>query len=71
MKGFRDWIGPHMGSMLIYDDYPDIRKHFQGGELVPLYEYGVFEGILAIHEHYSQNTDQYYEVIGTPKKLGL
>ena len=71
MKGFRDWIGPHMGSMLIYDDYPDVRKHFQGGELVPLYEYGVFEGILAIHDHYSQNTDQYYEVIEHQKAWAL
>lgn len=28
MKGFRDWIGPACGSVLIYDDHPDVIRKY-------------------------------------------
>lgn len=34
MKGFRDWVGPALGTPLIYDDHPEV-----GGWPVPVYEY--------------------------------
>jgi len=36
MKGFRDWMGPEVGSLLLYDDHPDVVRKFP----CPLYPYG-------------------------------
>ncbi len=39
MKGFRDWIGPFCGSVLIYDDFPDLLEEFKEKDILPFYEY--------------------------------
>lgn len=39
MKGFRDWIAPFCGTILIYDDYPDIVNEFSSEKIVPIYPY--------------------------------
>lgn len=38
MKGFRDWLAPFCGSVLIYDDFPDIIDI--GEQILPTYKYG-------------------------------
>jgi hypothetical protein len=45
MKGFRDWIGPFLGSLLIYDDYKDVIKRYDGRNTVPVYPYDDFDVI--------------------------
>lgn len=35
IKGFRDWIGPLCGSMLIYDDHTQIRNEYKN--LIPIF----------------------------------
>lgn len=35
IKGFRDWIGPLCGSMLIYDNHPQIRNEYE--HLIPIF----------------------------------
>jgi hypothetical protein len=37
MKAFRDWLGPATGSLLVYDNYPQIVKYLHG--IVPTYEF--------------------------------
>jgi len=35
IKGFRDWIGPLCGSMLVYDNHPQIMREY--GNLIPFF----------------------------------
>lgn len=42
MKGFRDWLGPICGTVLIYDNYPDVLAQYPD---VPTYDYNDFETI--------------------------
>lgn len=42
MKGFRDWLGPICGTVLIYDNYPDVLTQYP---VVPTYNYDDFETI--------------------------
>lgn len=46
-KGFRDWIGPFCGSVLIYDDSPYIMQKY--GDVVPYYEYKNIHSIFNIY----------------------
>lgn len=39
MKGFRDWIAPFCGTVLIYDDYQDILNEFGRDGILPIYRY--------------------------------
>jgi hypothetical protein len=43
MKGFRDWIAPLCGTVLIYDNHPDVVRKFT---CVPLYEYGNHQAVI-------------------------
>lgn len=38
MKGYRDWIAPFAGCVLVYDDYPDAQQAWDN--IVPFYRYG-------------------------------
>jgi hypothetical protein len=42
MKGFRDWVGPICGTVLIYDNYPDVIKKYP---VCPTYNYDDFNSI--------------------------
>lgn len=44
MKGFRDWLGPACGNVLIYDNHPDIIKKYP----CPLYDYDKPETIFGL-----------------------
>lgn len=43
MKGFRDWLAPVLGTVLIYDDHEDAVENYPWD--TPFYEYGDFEQI--------------------------
>jgi hypothetical protein len=38
MKGFRDWLGPLLGNVLIYDNHPNT-EIFNKDKIVPTYDY--------------------------------
>lgn len=49
MKGFRDWIAPFFGTVLIYDYHPDMYEfHID----LDFYEYEYFQSITSIIEYY-------------------
>lgn len=54
-KGFRDAIGPFLGSILIYDDYKDVVADYLVGGIMPMYGYGKFEELSAIKEYLDNN----------------
>lgn len=68
MKGFRDWIGPAMGALLIYDDYPDVIKKFHGGTLVPTYPYEDFKAITEIADYYKNDLEAFNSLLELQKK---
>ena len=43
-KGFRDWIGPVLGSMLIYDDFA--QNYYK--DIIPYYNYKTFDRLIDI-----------------------
>jgi len=45
MKGFRDWIGPPCGSVLIYDNHPDILRKYT---CCPTYDYNRPDEIITL-----------------------
>lgn len=50
MKGFRDWLGPVLGSLLIYDNHPNVMNTFNQRGIVPIYEYDNLESIIHLHK---------------------
>lgn len=56
MKGWRDWIGPHLGAALIYDDHPDVLRKYHNNGLVPVYPYGDFEKICVLADELKANS---------------
>lgn len=68
MKGFRDWIGPLLGSLLIYDDHPDIlRKYYEA----PTYKYEKFESILTLTDILERNKILYQKILLDQQKWAL
>jgi len=56
-KEFRDWIAPHLGCLLIHDDYEgyvDIYK-----DIVPIYTYGDIDGCTALIRDVLDNREKY------------
>lgn len=45
MKGFRDWIGPPLGAVLIYDDHPDVLRKYAH---VPTHQHGNLTDLLLL-----------------------
>ncbi len=68
MKGFRDWIGPELGAVLVYDDYKDVIEYFGGKNLLPLYKYGDFAGLLELCDNLKKNRDEYAYYLETQRK---
>jgi len=62
MKGFRDWIGPICGTVLIYDNYPDVLKKYP---TCPIYDYDKFETIVDRINELVNNPEHYYAVLAT------
>ncbi len=57
MKGFRDWIAPHLGALLIYDNYPDVLARFP----CLTYNYSDLSSLSdIIHSEYAQRTSSYF-----------
>ena len=57
IKAFRDWIGPLCGSMLVYDDHPQICKYFSN--FVPIYRYNEIDSLLSVTDFIRENQEQY------------
>jgi hypothetical protein len=70
MKGFRDWIGPILNSLLIYDNHPNIIKLFPV-DYIPLYSYGKFDEILNIVDQLKKDTWLYKFFLSQQKKWAI
>ncbi len=66
MKDFRDWIGPHCDSLLIYDDHEQIVKDFQ--DIVPTYHYGDIKSLEELYNMFSENRFLYGEYLQRQKE---
>lgn len=66
MKGFRDWIGPILNCLLIYDNHPNVQKLFPL-DIIPNYEYGNFEQILNIVDSLKEDTFTYLNLLRMQK----
>jgi hypothetical protein len=67
MKGFRDWLAPALNTLLIYDDFPEIRKKFGGGYIVPLYDYNYFESAEILMEYIRNDKELYKHLLKMQK----
>jgi hypothetical protein len=56
MKGFRDWMGPICGTVLIYDDYPDVIKKYT---TCPIYKYDNFNTIAELFDRLVSDPELY------------
>lgn len=65
-KGFRDWIGPECGSLLIYDDFPDVVNF---SDLIPIYPFSNAQGVRNIVDHYNNNHEDYIELLEKQRTL--
>lgn len=59
VKGFRDWLGPICGTVLIYDDYPDVVKKYP----CPIYPYEDFQAISELMEGIWSDQEQYNKIL--------
>ena len=73
MKGFRDWIAPTLGSVLVYDDHHDIRKTF--GNRVWTYDYNkpeqlydLLESIIGKNESQEYNQARYDYILNLQRE---
>lgn len=70
MKGWRDWIGPFCGTLLIYDDHPEIIRRYN--HMVPTYKYDDFDSLAnLIREVKSMSPKQYQDLVEIQKTLIL
>jgi hypothetical protein len=59
MKGFRDWIAPFFGTVLVYDDHPEMNW---ASSVLPRYDYNDFPDLKAFIidvKHYPDLSKQY------------
>ena len=68
MKGFRDWIAPFCGSLLIYDSFPDV---VEIGSFIPIYRYGDWQGAAKIIKELKDNKFLYNKLIEKQKRWAL
>ena len=69
MKGFRDWIAPFCGTVLIYDDYPDIIDI--GEEIVPTYQYIQIESAIKLINKLKNDSALYAKYLRVQKKWAI
>lgn len=67
MKGFRDWIGPILNSLLIYDNHPNVKELFPL-HIIPNYEYGDFEKILKLAKILKEEKKLYLTILKSQKQ---
>lgn len=60
MKGYRDFLGPLCGTVLIYDNHPDVIKQFP---ICPLYDYDNFNSIIDLFERLINDPAEYQRVL--------
>ena len=56
-KGFRDWLSPGCGTVLIHDDWEPYKEIFDG--VVPMYEYGDSSSLVVIMENLKKDQKMY------------
>lgn len=66
MKGFRDFLAPFFGSLLIYDNHPQILEEYNINNCIPIYDYENFNTILELIEKIK--TKDYKELVENQKK---
>lgn len=71
MKGFRDWIAPFLGTVLIYDDHPQILSEYGGGTVVPIYQYYDFPSIFKRIDELKSDGDGYRDLLDKQKSWAL
>jgi len=60
MKGFRDWLGPLCGTVLIYDDHPDVIRKYN---TCPIYKYDDFETISELFTEITTDDELYGKLL--------
>ena len=61
MKGFRDWIAPFFGTVLIYDDFTPMMKH---KKVLPTYKYNSYDSLAeTINSIKSLNRMKYLDLV--------
>jgi len=68
MKGFRDWIAPFCGTVLIYDNFPDI---LDIGSFVPIYKYEDWDDAARVIKELKTNSYVYDLIIKKQKQWAL
>lgn len=58
MKGFRDWLGPVLGNVLIYDNHPNVST-FNKDNLVPTYEYDDYNSMTELVKYLKKDKNIY------------
>lgn len=66
MKGFRDWIAPFCGTVLVYDDYPDMVKI--GTAILPIYKYRDPNDLYRITDELKNDKTKYESVLTKQKE---
>jgi len=59
VKGFRDWLGPLCGTVLIYDNYPDVVKKYP----CPIYDYDNLNTIAELMESIWNDPIKYQQIL--------
>lgn len=68
VKGFRDFMGPAAGSLLIYDNNPAIRLY---NCPMPVHPYGDFDRLISLTEEYKSNPLIYQSTLEAQQKWVL
>lgn len=66
MKGMRDWFGPACDSLLICDDYPDIKKI--GQDILPTYKYRDYKHLSNILNRFNNDDELYSYTLNNQKQ---
>lgn len=69
VKGWRDFIGPFMGSLLIYDNNPDIINYYC--QQTPIYEFGNFDSLIKVANFLKDCPEKRDFIIEAQKKWAL
>lgn len=69
MKGFRDFIAPFCGSLLIYDNHPQVMKRYFANQEVDFYDYNSLDTLSRLIDNIlSLNKNQYREKVNFQKE---
>ena len=68
MKGFRDWIAPFCGTLLVYDNFPDI---LDVGSFIPIYKYEDWNDAARIIKELKRSSYVYDLILKKQKQWAL